>query len=104
MVPVDLEEFVFVPNCFTPNNDGVNDVFMPVVSGLDDSNPSYEFMVVNRWGEIVFRTTKPNEAWNGNVRNGAYFAVDDVYQWYVSVKLQTNAPTTELQGHVTLTR
>jgi len=104
VVPVDLEEFVFVPNCFTPNNDGVNDVFMPVVSGLDDSNPSYEFIVVNRWGEIVFRTTTPNEAWNGNVRNGAYFAVDGVYQWYVSVKLQTNAPTTELQGHVTLSR
>ena len=52
------------PNAFTPNNDGVNDSFMPVIGAVFIS---YEFTIYNRWGELVFRTTDVKQAWDGRV-------------------------------------
>lgn len=55
-----------MPNAFTPNNDGLNDCFgiqnWRVVSG-------FEFSVYNRWGQLVFYTTDPNNCWNGNFKS-----------------------------------
>lgn len=54
-------EFVFVPNAFTPNGDGLNDVFLPQTRNL----VSYEMSIVNRWGEIVFKTKNTQQGWDG---------------------------------------
>ncbi len=62
-VLIDGEMFIYTPNAFTPNNDGLNDVFLPVVSGLEPG--SYELMVFNRWGEMVFYSTDPTRGWDG---------------------------------------
>lgn len=58
---------VYIPTAFTPDNDGTNDVFIPVVSGLLDTD--YQFDVYNRWGELIFRTNDKNEAWDGTYRS-----------------------------------
>lgn len=61
-----------VPNAFTANNDGDNDSFCP--KGLRmDKFESYEFLIFNKWGEIVFETDKINECWDGiDSQHGSY--------------------------------
>lgn len=50
------------PNAFTPNNDGKNDVFRPVIYG---HTQSYQFSVYDRWGERIFNTFSQYEPWDG---------------------------------------
>ncbi len=56
---------VWVPNAFTPNKDDVNDVFLPQVS---NTLASYELMIFDRWGKMIFHTDDVNEAWDGTVK------------------------------------
>ena len=75
---------LYVPNVFTPNGDGINDLFIP--------NGIYErisFYVFDRWGEEVFHTTSKNDAWNGKFRdhkgdcpNGTYVYMIDAWDVY----------------------
>jgi gliding motility-associated-like protein len=55
----------YIPNSFTPNNDGRNDVFRPFLGG---NVVSYRFTIYNRWGENVFETTELGKGWDGNTR------------------------------------
>ncbi|MGB8193581.1 MAG: gliding motility-associated C-terminal domain-containing protein [Chitinophagaceae bacterium] len=59
------ERRVSVPSAFSPNNDRNNEVFKPVVTGVP---LQYEFVVYNRWGQIVFRTNDPGRGWDGSIR------------------------------------
>ena len=57
---------IYFPNAFTPNKDGHNDLFKPVITG----NPvKYHFSIYNRWGQRVFDTTDPTEGWDGSIAN-----------------------------------
>lgn len=56
------EESVLMPNAFTPNRDGLNDIFKPVL--LDDII-DFEMKIFNRWGKIIFYTKDPDIGWNG---------------------------------------
>ncbi len=67
---------VYVPNAFTPNQDGDNDYFFPV-SNCDYK--SYDLEVYNRWGETVFRTNHPEVKWDGSARGTN--CVDGVYYY-----------------------
>jgi gliding motility-associated-like protein len=55
-------EGVYVPNAFTPNKDGRNDNFKPLTFG---KVVYYDFKIFNRYGEIVFNSSVPGEAWDG---------------------------------------
>ncbi|MBO9201893.1 MULTISPECIES: gliding motility-associated C-terminal domain-containing protein [Niastella] len=58
---------LFVPTAFTPNNDGKNDLFKVIPTGLR----TFGFLAIyNRWGQLVFRTTDYNKGWDGTF-NGA---------------------------------
>ena len=57
--------FLYIPNAFTPNKDGKNDVF--IIPGKSIHN--YEMTIYNRWGEQVFFTTNAAEGWDGTYRN-----------------------------------
>lgn len=56
----------FIPNAFTPNNDGINDSFKPVVTGV---LKNYEFSIYNRYGEKIFQSTNLNKGWDGSYKN-----------------------------------
>ncbi len=56
---------LFLPKAFTPNNDGINDVFRP---RSDCSISGLEIKIFNRWGETVFRGSQENSAWNGKFK------------------------------------
>ncbi len=58
---------VFIPNAFSPNEDGLNEVFKPVGRGVNPASP-YEMIIYDRWGKMVFSTNKFEEGWNGYVR------------------------------------
>lgn len=55
---------VFLPNAFSPNGDGVNDVFRPFFSSLPTGG-GYELLVFNRWGGLVFQAEDPFIGWEG---------------------------------------
>ena len=52
---------IFVPNTFSPNGDGLNDLFLPSTTSLHN----YKMTILNRWGEILFRSDKVSEGWDG---------------------------------------
>lgn len=66
IITKDCSTRFFVPNTFTPNNDGINDSFKPLISGRISD---YEFTVYNIYGQIVFNSRRINEGWNGMYRN-----------------------------------
>jgi gliding motility-associated-like protein len=101
-IEIDGDFIVYVPNAFTPNGDGINDLFGPVMEGHDPS--SFEFFIVNRWGETVFYTKDTNQKWNGSGMNGDYYAPDGVYAWRIKVKQIGGTDKEEFTGHVTLVR
>jgi gliding motility-associated-like protein len=73
----------YVPSAFTPNNDGKNDYFKPIL--LDNVN-EYYFGIYNRWGQLIFETNDINQGWNG-----MYNGVDQFLGTYVWVMIVTNA-------------
>jgi gliding motility-associated-like protein len=93
--------FVHVPNSFTPNGDGINEVFQPVVDG---TFVSYELTVFDRWGEAIFTTDQPGKAWDGSLNGGP--VQDGVYVWTLRFKAVAEAGVKQerLTGHVTLLR
>lgn len=89
----------YVPNAFTPDNDGINEVFEFVVVGAK----TFEFMVFNRWGEMVFTTTETGRFWNGSVNQGKHYSPDGVYFWVLEMTgFESNVE--RLTGSVTVIR
>jgi gliding motility-associated-like protein len=62
----DCQEYV-LPNAFSPNGDGQNDVFLP---RRNTNVESIEFVIFNKWGNKVFETTDPQILWSGSTSNG----------------------------------
>lgn len=58
---------VLYPNAFSPNGDGLNDYFMPVVAPSCQV-AGYHFQVFNRWGQLVFVSQKVGEGWDGRIK------------------------------------
>ncbi len=96
---VVMEEFNFyVPNAFSPNNDGKNDVFMPKGANIS----SYELSIYDRWGHKVFHSTDIERGWEGKTGDGLDdFYPQGIYIWKINVT-GLNKETKELNGHVLL--
>ena len=73
---------IYVPNAFTPNGDGLNEIFKPI-SDVSSYN-YYRFLVFNRWGEKLFDTDDSNSGWDGTF--GGKICLHDVYMWTLNVK------------------
>lgn len=98
-VVIDDHTYLFLPNSFTPNADGKNDLFTPVINNVEEEG--YEFMVFNRWGQLVFSTTDPmNKGWDGT-HNGIKAPVG-IYVWKIRARSSLNAEKKEWNGHVNL--
>ena len=82
---------VYVPNAFSPNNDGVNDCFRGYVEpGLEVL--SYELKIFDRWGDLIFETTKIEDCWNGTFRGKKMDP--GVFVWFIRYTLQNCAGET----------
>lgn len=111
---VTVFEGIFVPTAFMPRAGGGgggggaasgNDtgIFKPLF-GVAAENSGYSFMVFNRWGEMVFSTTSPEEGWNGQVRNTGNDAPVGVYAWKVTYKELNTGKIRFRTGNVMLVR
>ena len=94
---------IYVPNCFTPNTDGRNELFKPSIRG-ESLIQTYEFKIFNRWGDVLFETNDINEGWYGEVDAGEYYAIDAVYSWLVKIVPKNGQEPFEQTGHVTVIR
>ena len=89
----------FAPNSFTPNFDGINDVWLPESTGISE----YNIKIYDRWGTIIFESNDPTEAWLGQIRGGDHFAEDGMY--YYQVKLSNLVDESfDFKGHIILIR
>jgi gliding motility-associated-like protein len=73
------ELVIYMPNVFTPNGDGVNDVFLPVYN--HDIPLTFKMMIFNKWGEQIFSTTDINEGWDGTYKG--QLCTQDMYTWTI---------------------
>jgi gliding motility-associated-like protein len=69
---------ILVPSAFSPNGDGQNDILIPIVLGIQKFG---YFMVLNRWGQVVFETREIGKGWDGNYRGNPQPM--DTYSWIV---------------------
>lgn len=88
---------IYVPTGFTPNGDGVNDVFRPLPVGMTLES----FRIFNRWGQQIFQTNAYLKGWDGN--RGSSPAEVGTYVWIVTGKDQSGKYV-ERKGTVTLLR
>ncbi len=96
-VVVEPDFMFYIPNAFTPNGDGINDVFIP--NGMFISG--FEMLIFDRWGNLVYKTEDISKPWNGSVKNGSEAAQQDVYIYYIKTT-DFKANTYSYKGIVTL--
>lgn len=89
---------IFLPNAFSPNGDGINDQFRPILP-VSCIRKGYRMEIFNRWGQLVFRTYNPLEGWDGLQRNQTADA--GVYFYYVGYIDYWNSEQ-NLKGSLTL--
>jgi len=91
----------FLPNAFTPNNDSSNDYFKGV--GIMEGATGFRLSIWNRWGEMVFETSNPDDAWNGRMLNTGAEAPQGVYVVLVTYR-EPRGKLVEIKGFATLIR
>lgn len=72
----------YLPTIFTPNGDGQNEIFRPVIGRVSDED--YKMTIADRWGRIVYTSENIHEGWNG--RDGKGNILDGSYVWIVDYK------------------
>ena len=89
---------LYVPNAFTPNFDGTNDIFYAKGEGIKD----FKMYIFDRWGEMVFRSDDIYKGWDGHFQGkGGPILEEDVYVWKIECKTTKGEPKL-LKGTVSL--
>ncbi len=95
-----LQEWtMYLPNAFTPNGDGINDVLYPSSMGVNVS--LFKLYILDRWGKLIFESHNIQQGWDGKFL-GKYVQ-SDVYPWVMTVWDQNNEATV-YRGYVTVIR
>lgn len=93
------ETTLYIPNAFTPNGSGPNELFMPV--GIGITNENYKFMVFDRWGMLIYESNTWGEGWDGTFKGNP--CQEDVYVWKLRC-IDVLGKKHTLIGHVSLIR
>jgi gliding motility-associated-like protein len=96
--PKDCMKGFYIPSAFTPNGDGRNDIFRPMLFG---NVKRYQFAVYNRWGEVIYLTTELSKGWNGKFDSSTQDT--NVFVWSCTFQLEGEEIKTE-KGTVVLIR
>lgn len=99
-IKVDVfdESLIYIPNAFNPNKDGLNELFLPVLSNVQ----FYKLQLFNRWGQLLFETEDVLEGWNGTFKGDDCRA--GVYTYKMTYRFKGNYDDQYLTGHFTLLR
>lgn len=95
-VKIEPEYRFWIPNTFTPNGDGLNDVFMP--KGIGWLN--YEFDIYNKWGQKIFSTNETQKGWDGTYKGQP--CEQDVYVYRITFINEVNSRGETHYGNVNL--
>jgi gliding motility-associated-like protein len=96
-IKVEPDFAVYIPNAFTPNGDGKNEGFMPVMRGMR----KFTLQIFNRWGQLIFESSNTNNAWDGSYQSQD--CKQDVYNYKLQV-LSSSGEEKVFVGNVVLYR
>lgn len=99
LIEVFEHSILTVPNVFTPNGDGYNDLFMPIYA---EGLTKYKMLVYDRWGLKMYEGTNDNTGWNGAAKNGS--AAPDGTYYYIITGSGIDKKEYEFTGYVQLIR
>jgi len=77
---------LYIPNTFTPNGDGLNEIFAPKGEGIS----SYNMNIYDRWGNVIFYTNDINKGWDGTVGGSNKIAQTDTYIYLINLTASSN--------------
>jgi gliding motility-associated-like protein len=77
VVPIYFEPLIYVPNAFTPDGDGFNNVFQAIAHNIDE----FEMLIFDRWGEVIYVMNNLEDYWDGSYKGS--LALDEVYVWQI---------------------
>jgi CHU_C Type IX secretion signal domain/Lamin Tail Domain len=95
---------VYVPTAFTPNEDGYNDGFGPVLYNLKGEDLNYSFSIFSRDGERVFQSENPKQKWHGNKEGGDIYVLQDSYVWVLKMNMPGEGEQKVFRGDVKILR
>lgn len=91
---------VFIPNVFTPNNDGINDCYR--ITGVNEKCDEFHILVYNRWGNLVYESTNGTWCWDGKSQSGEALP-QGIYYYVLTLKKKTGYQAND-HGTITLLR
>jgi len=100
------EVFVYVPSAYSPNNDGLNEIFKPSINVAGDVRLNqYNFEIYDRYGQVVFETMDEQLGWNGSGPNRKdQYVPDGIYTWVLNYSSTASSERIEQKGTVLLKR
>jgi len=96
-IEVDPTSNIYVPNIFSPNDDGNNDVYKVRGKGIDQ----FHLSIYNRWGQLVYESNDIDEGWNGN--KGGKMLNQGVFVYKLNITMK-NGEEYNQSGNITLVR
>lgn len=81
-ITIHGESNIYIPNAFTPNSNGLNDVFAPKLYGILE----FKMYIFDRWGNEIFKTDDMLEGWNGRYKGTGEIVQQDVYVYKIVTK------------------
>lgn len=100
IIPLEEEFSIYVPNAFTPNGNEHNNEFRPIILG--ERTDSFEMLIFNRWGEVVYESRDHQIGWDGTY--GGKPCPDGAYIWKIKLKDKNVDDVKTFTGHVMILR
>jgi gliding motility-associated-like protein len=99
VIEITPDVSIYIPNAFTPDENGTNDTFHPYGIGIKED--PYKMDIFDRWGELIFTSNTFAKGWTGKVKGSDVVAKDGVYIYQISI-MTTTGDKKLFTGHVTL--
>ncbi|HXB10822.1 MAG TPA: PKD domain-containing protein, partial [Bacteroidia bacterium] len=96
---ISSEYTLYIPNSFSPNADGLNDIFKPKGDFVTD----YKMFIFDRWGMLLFNSSDINKGWDGTVNGGSRICEEDTYVYMIEITDNLGKKHSYI-GRVTLVR
>ncbi|HET6226167.1 MAG TPA: PKD domain-containing protein [Bacteroidia bacterium] len=81
-IDVDPQFVIYIPNAFTPNDDGTNDLFFAKGEYIN----AFDMRIFDRWGNMIYYADSITKPWNGRVNNSGDLVQQDVYVYQINIK------------------
>lgn len=100
-IRVEDNPIYYIPNAFTPDGEGINEIFQPIFFTGFDPN-TYSLTIFNRWGELIFESNHYAKGWDGMY--GDMPCPEGAYVYQISFKHADNDNVSLVRGHFSLLR